>query len=71
MFVQSLVVVAFAASGLARSIPNKLQARQDPSSTVDAPDAQATICGDIVDAANEGESSFSVMESLFQGSKSC
>lgn len=48
-------MACLAASGLARSLPNKLRPRQAPSSTTDAPDAQATICGDIVDDANQGK----------------
>jgi hypothetical protein len=55
LFVRGLLVVCLAASGLARSLPNKLRPRQAPSSTTDAPDAQATRCGDIIDDANQGK----------------
>jgi hypothetical protein len=56
LFVQALVALSVATIGFARSLPNRLQDRQDPSTTADAAAAQATICGDIVDAVNEGES---------------
>ncbi|KAF2036012.1 peptidase S41 family protein [Setomelanomma holmii] len=53
LFARGLLVACFAACGFARSLPNKVRPRQ-ASSTTDAPDAQATICGDIVDSVNEG-----------------
>ncbi|KAH8732999.1 peptidase S41 family protein [Phaeosphaeriaceae sp. PMI808] len=49
MFVQRITLVAFAALGYARSLPNKLQTRQ-----ADASNPQATICGEIINEVNNG-----------------
>lgn len=55
MLPQSLLVLGFAASSLARSVPQKI-ARQEPSMTASAPGVQSTVCGDIIDAVDkEGE----------------
>lgn len=64
MLFQALAVVAGATCVSARSIPDKLAARQAPSATTDAPSAQATICGDIVEAVNDGMLN-PVMEKVF------
>jgi hypothetical protein len=53
MLSRNLLVLGFAACGLARSVPHRV-ARQEPSGTGSAPDARSTICGDIIDAVNEG-----------------
>lgn len=55
MLLQSLVWLGSAAFALARSVPHKV-ARQEPSTTASAPDTQSTVCGDIIDAVNEGAS---------------
>jgi hypothetical protein len=39
---------------LAVPSPYKLPRREAPASTSDAEDAPSTICGDIIDAVNEG-----------------
>ncbi|KAF2795817.1 hypothetical protein K505DRAFT_301442 [Melanomma pulvis-pyrius CBS 109.77] len=52
---QGLAVLCFAGSVVARTLPNGLSPRQEPSPTAGAPAAQSTICGDIVDAVNSPE----------------
>ncbi|KAF2132542.1 hypothetical protein P153DRAFT_166525 [Dothidotthia symphoricarpi CBS 119687] len=58
LLVQVLAGLSVATCGLARSLPRKLNARQDPSTTTSAPDAQSTICGDVIAAVDEGFSVF-------------
>lgn len=53
MLFQSLVLLGSATLSLAGSVPNRI-ARQQPSTTASAP-AQSTICGDIIDAVNQGK----------------
>ncbi|UPX11528.1 uncharacterized protein EKO05_0002131 [Ascochyta rabiei] len=60
MLLQSLLVLGCAAFGLARSVPHKI-ARQEPSPTANAP-AQSTICGDIIEAVNEGYQLFAASD---------
>ncbi|KAF1840462.1 peptidase S41 family protein [Cucurbitaria berberidis CBS 394.84] len=50
LFVQGLVVVSLAACSFARSLPQRLDSRQDGPPT--------TICGDIIDAVNSGSQIF-------------
>ena len=54
MFIRSLTVLSLAASCLARSLPYKLQSRQD--------EANPNICGDIVTAVNQGYQLFSAAD---------
>ncbi|KAH6638299.1 hypothetical protein C7974DRAFT_158490 [Boeremia exigua] len=61
MICRSLLVLGFAASSFARSVPQRI-ARQEPSTTASASDAQSTICGKIIDAVNEGYSFFAASD---------
>jgi hypothetical protein len=58
MLLSRIAVLCFAGSGVARSLkslPKHFDRRQESTTTVDAPTAQSTACGDIISTVdNEG-----------------